>query len=210
MPEDTLPTRETLILRLRDSEDESSWSEFVKIYTPLLYGYCRKRELSAADTADIVQEVMRSVSLAIKNFTYDPEKGRFKSWLFTATRNAVSRHFKEQARRPMTAGNTRLVEMIERTPDQREIDDWERDYQRKLLAWAMEKVKPEFAPRIWSAFEQTAIFERSAQDVAAELGISKNAVTIAKWRVVQRLREKARTVDSEHWEGEMIDGLKKP
>lgn len=209
MPEDSLPTRETLILRLRDPDDDSSWREFVEIYTPLLFGYCRKRSVSNADAADIVQDVMRSVALAMKGFEYDPEKGKFKGWLFTAVRHAISRHFKKQARRPLTAADTRVAQLIEAAPDEREVDEWERDYQRKLLAWAMEKVKPEFADRIWRAFEQTAVYSRSPEEVGAEIGMTRNAVAIAKCRVIKRLREKARSVDSDRWEGEVVGRLQK-
>ena len=209
MPEDTLPTRETLILRLRNSEDDASWREFVEIYTPLLFGYCRKRGLSSADTSDVVQEVMRSVSIAMKNFVYDPEKGKFKGWLFTAMRNAIGRHFKKQSRQPLTPADTLIVKFIEQTPDKTQVDEWERDYERKLLVWAMEKVKPEFAERIWEAFTQTAIDNREPEDVANEIGMTKNAVAIAKHRVIKRLREKARAVDADQWEGEQIEKLQK-
>ena len=204
MPTDPLLTRQTLLLRLRDTEDNSSWEEFVEIYTPLLYAYGQKRELKHADAADIVQDVMRSVSLAMRGFAYDPAKGTFRGWLFTALRNAIFRHYKKQARRPVTAAETRFVEMIESAPDERELQDWDRDYQRELLAWAMEKVRPEFAERIWSAFEQTAVHGREPSEVASENGMSKNAVALAKHRVIKRLREKTAAIDPERWEGEMI------
>ena len=58
-------TRATLLLRLRDQADDDSWSEFADIYTPLIFGYCQRRELRHADIADITQEVMRSVSIAL-------------------------------------------------------------------------------------------------------------------------------------------------
>ncbi len=209
MSEASAKTSETLILRLRDPGDDSSWREFVEIYTPLLYGYCINRGLGAADSADIVQEVMRSVSLAMRSFKYDPAKGKFKGWLFTATRNSISKHFRNQSRRPVTASDTKMLHRIEQTPNADEIDEWETDYQRKLLAWAMEKVKPQFAERIWRAFELTAIEGRDPGAVAETIGMTKNAVAIAKCRVMQRLREKAGSVDADHWEGEIIAGLQK-
>ncbi len=202
---DDLSTRATLLLRLRDRADDTSWAEFAEIYTPLLYGYCQKREIGHADSSDIVQEVMRSVSLAMESFEYDPNKGKFKAWLFTAVRNAVGTHYRKQARRPLSVAETAMLEALDATPDSVEEDEWERDYQRQLLAWAMEKIRPEFSPRIWSVFEATALEERDVSEVAAATGMSRNAVAIAKFRVLQRLREKARGVDAEHWEREMIE-----
>lgn len=204
MPEDELHTRETLLIRLRDSADDSSWAEFVEIYTPLLYGFCRKRELKHADTADIVQNVMRSVSLAMKGFEYDRTKGSFKGWLFTALRNAINSHYRKQASRPITAHETSMLERIETTPDPREVDDWEKDYRGQLLAWAIEKIQPEFSERIWNIFEQTALHDRRNLEVANETGMSENAIAVAKHRVIKRLREKIEAIDAERWEEEMI------
>ncbi len=209
MSEDPLLTRETLLLRLRDPADDASWREFAEIYTPLLYRYCQKREIKKQDSADIVQEVMRSVSLAMKGFEYDPQKGKFKGWLFTAVRNAIGKHFKKASKRPITAAETRMLQQIEDKPDEREIHDWEKDYRRELLGWAIEKIRSEFADRIWNAFEQTALHGREPGDVATETGMSKNAVTLAKFRVVKRLREKAQSVDAENWEAEMIEKMQK-
>lgn len=203
LPTDTLPTRETLILRLRDREDQRAWEEFAEIYTPLLCGFCRKRGLAPEDLADVVQEVMRSVSLAMGDFRYDPEKGKFKAWLFTAVRRAVYRHFRKQARRPVPATETQLVHGLDRDPAGGEEVEWDRDYRRRLLAWAMEKVKPEFSERIWRAFELTAVQDKSIGEAAEEIGMTRNAVSIAKSRVISRLREKARSVDEDQWEAEL-------
>ena len=54
------PTRPSLLLQLRDTGDQRAWEDFVRIYTPLIYGFCRQRhhDLSDADAADITQEVI--------------------------------------------------------------------------------------------------------------------------------------------------------
>ncbi|MEZ5304650.1 MAG: sigma-70 family RNA polymerase sigma factor [Verrucomicrobiales bacterium] len=205
MPDDH-PTRQTLLLRLRDRADGRAWSEFVEIYTPLVFAYCQKREIGRPDAADICQEVMRSVSLAMGNFRYDPEKGRFRAWLFTAVRHAVGRHFRKLSSRPLSVSETRLLDALDREPDAGEAGEWERDYQRQLLAWALEKIRPEFAPRIWQVFEATALEERPPDEVAAETGMTRNAIAIAKHRVLARLRDKACSVDDGRWEQDLIGG----
>lgn len=202
-------TRATLLIRLRDKTDEASWGEFVEIYTPLLYAYCQKREIKPADIADIVQNVFRSISLAIKGFEYDPTKGRFKAWLFTVLRNAISTHYRKAGRAPVTTRETLLVERIEASPDGAEVADWERDYQLRLLNWGMEKVKTEVSERSWKIFTETALKERSPEEVAVELEMNKNAVTVTKYRVVQKLRQKLHSIDAERWEAEMISREKK-
>jgi len=203
-PKDNLLTRETLLIRLRNPEDDASWSEFAEIYTPLFYGFCLKRGLNHSDTADVVQEVMRSVARAMRGFQYDPSKGKFKTWLFTAVRNTMNSHFRKQSRRPVTAAETQLMEKINEQPDEREELDWERDYQRQLLAWAMEQIKGDYSEHIWKAFEQTALRGRVPSEVGAELDMTPNAVAVAKHRITQRLKEKAQSVDAERWESDVI------
>ena len=204
MPEDPLLTRQTLLIRLRDSADDASWAEFAEIYTPLMVAYCRKRELRHADTSDIVQNVMRSVSLALKNFQYDPEKGKFKGWLFTSLRNAISSHFRKQAKTPITTSDTNLTIMMDAQAEAPEIERWEKDYRQRLLAWSMEKVRPEFGERTWRAFEETAVNGREFEDVASELDMTVNALTVARHRIIKRVRTKAQSVDPEHWEGDIL------
>ena len=204
---DPLLTRHTLIHRLRDSADEASWAEFAKVYTPLLYSYCQKRELRHADIADIVQEVMRSVSLALAKNQYDPAKGKFRAWLFTTLRNTVFTHYRKRARVPLTPGETAVIEALDTEPTDTEHQEWEHDYQRQLIRWAMEKIKPELAPHVWRAFELTALEDKTPAEAAAETGMTKNAVGVAKHRVSARLREMVNSVDADEWEQEMVGRL---
>ncbi|GHC65767.1 RNA polymerase sigma factor [Roseibacillus persicicus] len=202
---DEIRTRQTLLLRLRSPEDRDSWAEFTEIYTPLLYGYCQKRSISHADTADIVQDVMRSVSLAMANFEYDPARGKFKGWLFTAVRHAVGKHFRKSSRRPLSIAEISVLQAMDERVDTSHEEEWETDYQRQLLAWALEKIQPEFNPRIWQVFEATALLDKPPEEVASEFGMSKNAVAVAKSRVLQRLREKVTSVDAEQWEQDLTN-----
>ena len=207
LPEE-LDTNATLLLRLRDQSDQTSWAEFVEIYTPLLFAYCQKRGLQSQDSADIIQNVFLSVTKAIQTFDYDPEKGRFKAWLFTILRHAISAHFRKQKRLPSTTSDNFSLEQLKITPSPEEEKDWNQDYQVQLLRWAMEKIKPEFSPRSWTIFYQTAIEERSPEVVASQLDMTKNAVNVQKFRVVQRLRQKLQSIDAAHWETELSQ--KKP
>ena len=80
------PTRQTLLLKLRDPEDASAWEEFTDLYTPLIYYWARKTGLQTQDAADLVQEVLTLVFQKLPEFEYDPTKS-FRSWLRTVTMN---------------------------------------------------------------------------------------------------------------------------
>ena len=180
MPDDSLLTRQTLLIRLRDTADDASWAEFTEIYTPLLYGFCINRGISREDSSDIVQIAMRNVARAMSGFQYDPNKGKFKSWLFTVLRYAIATHFRKENRAPLTPGETQVIDKIDADASQDEQDEWDRDYQRQLLAWAMDKIKPEFGEHVWKAFVETALRGRSNPEVGKELDMTSNAVGVAK------------------------------
>lgn len=195
-------TRETLLLRLRDPGDAASWEEFVDLYTPMLYAYCLKRGVRREDAADIVQEVMRTVARQMGSFTYDPDRGTFRAWMHTLLRASLSRFFKKAEHQPRTAESTAILRKLENTPDPVEQRDWDREYEHEMLAWAMAKAKPQFSARVWEVFEETAVRERSVGDVAAKFGMTSNAVNLAKFRVMEKLREIVTGIESGWWEAD--------
>jgi hypothetical protein len=99
-----LPTRPSLLQRLRDPEDVDAWSNFVSLYTPLIFGFCRGRGLTEEDAADVTQETLRAVAGSIGRFDYDPRRSSFRNWLFTVVRSKLNNFLAGQARKPPLAG----------------------------------------------------------------------------------------------------------
>ena len=60
---------------------------------------------------------------------------------------------------------------------------------RFMMRRLLEMLQEEFEPKTWQAFQKFALEGVPAADVAKELGISTNAVFIAKSRVLARLRQ---------------------
>lgn len=192
-------TRVTLLNRLKDGADAGAWSEFVHLYGPVVYGFARKRGLQDADAADLMQEVLRSVARNAKRMEYDPKRGTFRGWLYTVTRNKIYNFLNGQRNRPRGTGDSAAQERLDAVADrstERE-DDWEREYQRRLAAQAMELVKDEFQPNTWQAFWRTAVEGRAAQEVGDELKMTPGAVYVAKSRVLARIREEAQRLQAE-------------
>jgi RNA polymerase sigma-70 factor (ECF subfamily) len=182
-------TRASLLVRLRDGGDVDAWQLFVRLYAPVIYGFARKRGLQDADAADLMQEVLRSVSSAVARLEYDPVRGTFRGWLFTVTRNKVFNFLESRNRREQASGDSRVQQRLEQHADGDLSADWEADYQRTLAAQAMERVKGEFQAATWAAFIQTAVEGRAPAQVASRIGLSVGAVYVAKSRVIARLRQ---------------------
>ena len=185
-------TRPSLLVRIRDAGDREAWRQFVEVYAPLVYKFARRRGLQDADAADLTQDVLQAVASTSKRLIYDPERGRFRAWLYTVARNKL-RNFLIARQRRRDDGDPQL---LEEQPAREEVELWEREYEQRLFDWAVEQVRGHFHESSWRAFWMTAVENRGPTVAAAELGMSVGAVYIAKSRVLARLRKEIERVQS--------------
>lgn len=186
---DPPPTRPSLLVRLRDAQDRDAWRQFVQLYTPVVYGYGRRRGLQDADAADLAQEVMRAVAVSAGRFHYDPAHGSFRSWLFTVAHHKLHDLLARQRRQAQGTGDTAAQALLEEQPAPADADVWDEECQRRLFHWAADQVRGGFQDSTWQAFWQTAVEGKSGKEAAAALGMSVAAVYLAKGRVMARLKE---------------------
>jgi RNA polymerase sigma factor (sigma-70 family) len=184
-------TRASLLIRIRDSGDADAWRLFVDLYAPLVYALGRKQGLQDADAADLTQDIFRSIASAVRTLEYDPGRGSFRGWLYTVARNRLRDFQKRQRIRERGSGDTAILAALDEQPAPTD-PDWDRDYERRVFAWAAEQVKGEFRESTWRAFWLTAVDGKSGDEAARELGLSLGAVHVAKSRVLARLKETVR------------------
>jgi len=178
-------TRASLLVRLRDRQDHAAWSEFVRLYAPLVYRFARRRGLQDADAADLMQEVLRSVSGSVGAF--DPQLGLFRSWLFTLVHRRLY-DFVQRSQRQEAGGGQATVQILEALPARDDEESWNQEFERQIFTLAADLVRPSFSETTWQAFQLTAVEGKSGQEVAQALGISVAAVYLAKSRVMVRLK----------------------
>jgi RNA polymerase sigma factor (sigma-70 family) len=184
------PTRVSLLVRLRDPGDEAAWTQFVVLYTPLVYGYARKQGLQDADAADLSQEVLRAVTGAVGRLEYDPERGSFHNWLLTVVRRKLSNWRRAQENRTRGSGDPAVCRLLEQCQAPDEVEsEWEAEWKDRLFAWACEQVRLDVSAVTWQAFWRTAIVDQPGKQVAADLGLSITAVYSARSRVLARLKD---------------------
>jgi RNA polymerase sigma-70 factor (ECF subfamily) len=177
-------TSVSLLERLRQPADKEAWERFVRLYTPLLYHWARRLGLSAEDSADLVQDVLTRLVSQLPQFTYDPDK-RFRGWLRTVTLNAWRDALRRRAHTP-TAGGAELPQDLQGPDTAADFD--EEEYRQFLVRRALQLMQDQFEPTTWKACWEYMIADRPAAEVAQELGITVNAVYLAKVRVLSRLR----------------------
>ena len=183
-------TRHTLLVKLRDPADEPAWREFVGLYQPLILRMARSQGLQHADADDLCQDVFRAVGRAVERWEPDSDRGRFRGWLFTVARNLLLNHLSRGRKHRGVGGTGDDTDPLAAVAaaDPALTAEFEGEYRRRLFRWAADQVEGEFAPRTWQAFWATAVDDRPAAAVAAELGMTVGAVYVARSRVLARLR----------------------
>src|SRR5262249_47777157 len=92
--------------------------------------------------------------------------------------------------RPQTGGASVLDQLADPAGGLSRL--WDEQHDRHVLLALMELIRPEFSEARWRAFCRVSLDGVAPRAAAAELGMSVNAVLIAKSPVLARLREAPR------------------
>jgi RNA polymerase sigma-70 factor (ECF subfamily) len=182
---DVESTSASLLQRLRQPNQADAWDRFARLYTPLLLSWARlpRYGLQPADAEDLVQDILTDLVRKLPDFTYDPQR-RFRNWLRGVFHNKWVDYCRRAGRLP-PAGADGLSGVV----GPADTDPGEAEEQLFLLRRALELMQKDFEPTTWKACWEVVAEGRSVADVAAELGVTENAVYVAKSRVLRRLRE---------------------
>jgi RNA polymerase sigma-70 factor (ECF subfamily) len=205
-PEDEfIPTRATLINRLKNWQDQASWQDFFDTYWKLIYGLARKFGLNEEDAQDVVQETLVSVANHMPNFKYDPNLGSFKSWLRTLIRWRIADHLRKRgmANTVPIDGNSDNSEetfTLKELPDKANpsMDQfYEQEWQKNVLDAAIARVKRKLDPQKYQVFDCYVNKEWPPEKVAAAFKISVDQVYLSKHRITEMIKSEAKRLENE-------------
>lgn len=185
-------TDKSLILQVQTGADPAAWAKFSAVYRPVVYRLARHRGLQDADAEDLVQQVFASIAKAIMRWEPGPNKPPFRAWLLTVARNAIVKAV-TRARPDVGAGSTSVQEMLLAIPkdDESQVTaELLKQARYEAFRWAADQVRHEFTPETWDMFWSTTVLGDKVKNVAARQNKSTGAVYMARFRVMQRLKEK--------------------
>jgi len=200
-----IPTRATLIDRLKNWQDQASWQDFFDTYWKLIYGLARKFGLNEEDAQDVVQETLVSVARQMPNFKYDPKLGSFKAWLRTLIRSRITDLLRKRGRASTVPLHTESDTgdesfTLKELPDQnnQSMDQvYEQEWQKNVLDAAVDRVKRKLDPKKYQVFDCYVNKGWPPEKVAAAFKISVDQVYLAKHRVTDLIKSEAKRLESE-------------
>ncbi len=156
----------------------------MRLYAPLLLHWAELQGFQEADAEDLSQTVLLKLIRLLPSY----ERGggqTFRGWLFTICRNECRDFRSRRATRALPT-----FDGISDFPEQATINDLdEAEYRRWLVHRTLELVRSDFSTISWNAFSRFVLEGQPAANVAADLGITTNAVYLARNRVLTRLRQ---------------------
>ncbi|MDB6039299.1 MAG: rna polymerase sigma factor region 2 [Verrucomicrobiales bacterium] len=204
---DSIPTRQSLLVRLKDWGDQESWREFFELYWRLLHATALKAGLTEVEAQEVVQEVMIAVAKKMPGFTYDPGKDSLKGWLLGVTRWKVADQFRKRKRAgeasqrgdagqelPRDQDSVRTA-TVDRVPDPNSIDleaIWDGEWRENLLRAALDRIKLQVNPAHYEMYHLHAVQGLSPRDTAIALAVSAAAVHMANYRVGRLVKAEIR------------------
>ena len=198
--EEFIPTRQSLLSRLRNWDDRESWREFFDTYGELIYALARKAGLSNAESQDVVQETLISVAKEMPGFKYDPALGSFKGWLRQVTGRRIADQLRKRLPEDQPGRGEPADSALENLPDTSASafeSLWEEEWQRHTMQTALRRVQRKVHPKQFQMFDLYVTQQCPMKSVTDILGVTAAQVYMAKMRVSRLLRAEIRVLQSQ-------------
>lgn len=202
VPDELIPTRATLLQRLKDWGDQSSWQDFFDTYWNLIYGVATKGGLTSSEAEDVVQETMISVAKHMPDFKYDPALGSFKGWLLNMTRWRITDqlrkrgpHQSQMESSPSEDGEIPPPEAAVSVPDLEKI--WDVEWENNLLQAAVTKARRKLDPQQYQIFDCYVNKGWEPEKVAKLFHVPVGQVYLVKHRVTEAIRSEIERLGKE-------------
>jgi RNA polymerase sigma-70 factor (ECF subfamily) len=189
LPVATDSTLSTNLLLSLKGGDGDAWGRLVRLYGPLVYGWCRHRGLQDADAEEIGQHIFLDVLRAIPNFQRKRPGDSFRAWFWTVAGRRLTDFRRRQARLLAAQGGGDAQQGHAQPPAEETPPPTEGKADTgELLRRALALIQGKFESSTWQAFWLVTVEGRDPAGVAADLNISRNAVYVARSRVLAYLR----------------------
>lgn len=206
--DELIPTRWSLISRLKDWHDEESWRVFHDTYGNLISSVALRAGLTRDEADEVLQETLLVVAKKVRELKTNSAAGSFKGWLLQTTRWRIADQFRKRGkpdsphRRQSVSPNddsdrTDTIGRIVDANGQPLESFWEEEWKANLLKSALVRLKEKAKPEYLQVFDLAVVRRWPVSKVAAALGINIGQVYLAKHRVAGLIRREVARLNSE-------------
>ena len=181
---------------VQQSDDRRILDAFAR-YRARLGNFIRRRVPDQGEAEDILQEVFYELVAAYRLFEPVEEAS---AWLFRVARNRITDFFRRKKPQPFADravrvedGESLLFEDLLPSPDAGP----EAAYARSVLLEEIEAALDELPPEQRAAFVAHELEGRSFKELAAQAGVSVNAMVLRKHHAVLQLRQRLQAIRDE-------------
>ena len=180
-------TRSSVLKAVADTENEAAWNRFFDLYAGFVYSIARSKGLKPEDADDIVQIVFCDLARTMPTFSYDREKGRFRSYLA----GLVSWRVMDRLRSGKRDAELKADFLEEVKSAGADGDDAfaEREWQAAAMEEALRRMKPDVRPEHYAAFIASAVEGQDTETVMRLYGLSRDNLYQIRKRLTAKLRE---------------------
>lgn len=189
-----LETRKSLIVRLKNAQNESAWRDFVCTYEGFLDRLIRRQGVPERHVPDVTQQILLAIAKSVDGWKDDGNPASFRRWLQAVSRNIVIRFMARERKQAGGVGGSDLLAVlqnVEAAPD----DNNGRRYEHELIVWAAEQVRHEFLDTSWRAFWLTVIEDHPVDEVASTLNLTPGSIYMSRSRIMAKIRRKLTEVE---------------
>lgn len=192
-----LPTRNSLLSRLKNWDDQGSWRDFFDTYWKFLYCIAIKAGLSDSDARDVVQETVVAVAKGLREGRFKVAEGSsFKAWLKLIVQRRVSNHLRKRriplATRQTENDDSSGTDLLERVPapESDPIGEvWEEEWAKNLADVAIEHVRARVGDKQFQMFDLYVLKNWPVREVARSLHTNVAYVYVTKHRITTLIRQ---------------------
>jgi RNA polymerase sigma-70 factor (ECF subfamily) len=182
-----METSPSLLDRLCTAPDEAAWRRLHDLYRPFVLAWVRRDATLGAEAEDLVQEVMTVLVRELPTFQRR-RTGSFRRWLREITRRRLQGYYRKRRRQPQASGEA--FDQLQ-DPNSALSRQWDEEHDRHVLTRLLDLIAPQFGEKTLLAFRRLVFDEVPAAEVGTQLGMSVNAVLLAKSHVLRELRREA-------------------
>ncbi len=182
-----LTTSTALLEGLNDPSNREVWEQFDRRYRPVISAFVMRLGVGANDAADVAQETLATFLTDYHAGKYDRTRGRLHSWIIGIARHRAYDFFRARKRHQHEGG----VSAMESMPKDDELESmFEEECRQVVLSEALARLRSQtrMNDETIKAFTRHVIDRFPPETVANELGITVDAVYMAKHRCLSKLR----------------------